>query len=96
MERRILSVQISEVLAAKIDRVAEREGMTQSELVRNALRLYLSQVFREAADAISHEVRPPLEAENVTEANVTTWYKRQRKSTSARTERDKVGIADRR
>lgn len=78
MERSI-TIRLPEVLAAKVDRLAQAEGMTQSELVRQALRLYLSHTFREIADGIAREIRPQLDAEGVTEDNVAARYKQERK-----------------
>jgi predicted transcriptional regulator len=75
---RSLHVRLPEVLAAKLDRFAEAEGMTQSELVRQALRAYLAASVRDSATAISHEIRPKLESEGVTEENAIAWYKKNR------------------
>lgn len=75
---RSLHVRLPEVLASKMDRFAEAEGMTQSELVRQALRFYFGQVTKEAAETVSREVRPKLAASGVDEHKAEDWYKRGR------------------
>lgn len=76
---RTLHVRLPEVLAAKVDRFAEAEGMTQSELVRQALRSYLAQAVREAAETVSREVQPKLAAVGIEENKAEGWYKRERR-----------------
>lgn len=76
---RSLHVRLPEVLAAKLDRFAEAEGMTQSELVRQALRSYFAQTVKEAAETVSGEIRPKLAAAGIDEHKAEAWYKRERR-----------------
>ncbi len=76
---RSLHVRLPEVLAAKLDRFAEAEGMTQSELVRQALRSYFASAIRDATAAVSREVQPKLAAIGVDEDNAARWYKGERR-----------------
>lgn len=76
---RILTVRIPDVLLGKMERVAAAEGMTQSELIRAAMRMYFANMLREDVAAISAVVRPQLEAEGITQDNVEEWYKQERK-----------------
>jgi len=75
---RSLHVRLPEVLAAKLDRFAEAEGMTQSELVRQALRSYFASAVKEAAETVSREVQPKLAAAGIDEGKAADWYKRER------------------
>ncbi len=74
---RAINVRVPEALAAKVDRLAKTEGMTQSEFVRAALREYIAKLMRESADTIARELRPMLDAEGVTQENVAEWYRKQ-------------------
>lgn len=76
---RSLHVRLPEVLAAKVDRFAEAEGMTQSELVRQALRSYFASTLREATEAVSREIQPKLAAAGIDEDKASDWYKRERR-----------------
>ena len=76
---RSITIRIPEVLAAKIDRLAAVDGMTTSELVRQALRVYISSVMQNAFETVSREVAPALKAEGVTAETAESWYKAQRK-----------------
>lgn len=79
MERRVVHVQLPVVLADKLDRLAASDGATTSEIVRQALRQYLSARFEQAANDVSRIIRPLLEADGVNEDNVEQWYKKTRK-----------------
>lgn len=76
---RSLHVRLPEVLAAKLDRFAENEGMTQSELVRQALRSYFAMTLRETTEAVSRKIQPKLAAAGIDEVKAADWYKRERK-----------------
>jgi metal-responsive CopG/Arc/MetJ family transcriptional regulator len=76
---RSLHVRLPEVLAAKLDRFVEAQGMTQSELVRLALRSYFASTVNVAAETISREIQRKLAAAGVNENNVEEWYKSERR-----------------
>lgn len=78
MERSI-HVRLPEVMAAKMDRYAKAEGMTQSELVRQALRVFFAASVQDAAQTISQNLAASMRDEGVTEETATSWYKQEAK-----------------
>jgi hypothetical protein len=75
---RSLHVRLPEVLAAKLDRFAEAEGMTQSELVRQALRFYFANTVKAATETVSREIQPKLPTDGIDEDKAGDWYKLER------------------